>query len=72
MKATSANGVTGFIIRVGDGYMFRVYHEDKMFTDYDILHYDLEVKIVDPDACFYETRDYAHLDHSPETLGIKL
>lgn len=71
MKATSANQVTGFIIRVGDTYMFRVYHEDKSFTDYDILHYDLEVKIVDPDAYLYEFDDHAQLDHSPETLGRK-
>lgn len=72
MKVTSAKGVTGFIIRVGNEFMFRVYHEDKMFTDYDILHYDLEVKILDPDAYFYETNDYAHLDHAPETLGRKV
>lgn len=72
MIATSAKGTTGFIIRVGNEYMFRVYHEDKMFTDYDILHYDLEVKIVDPDAYLYETNTYAHLDHSPETLGRKV
>ena len=76
MKATSANGVTGFIIRVGDTYMFRVYHEGKpfepkTFTDYDILHYDLEVRIMDPDAYLYEFDDHTQLDHSPETLGRK-
>lgn len=69
MKATSAKGTTGFIIRVDNDYMLRVYHEDKSFTDYDIRHYDLEVMIMDPDAYFYEIDEHRHLDHSPETLG---
>lgn len=71
MKVTSANGLTGFIIRVDDTHMFRVYHEDKTFTDYDMIHYDLEVTIVDPDAYLYEFNGRAYLDHAPTTLGVQ-
>lgn len=58
----AAKGTTGFLIRVFDKIMFRVYRADKTFTDYDILHHDLEVTITDPDAVFCdlsETLDYA-------------
>jgi hypothetical protein len=47
--------------------MFRVYH-GQTFTDYDILHSDLEVEIVGADSAFYDGKV---LDHSPETLGLK-
>jgi hypothetical protein len=57
-----AQNTTGFLIRVFDKHMFRVYHHDKTHTDYDILHHDLEVTIVDSDAVFdnlHNTLDYA-------------
>ena len=57
-----AKGTTGFLIRVLGNYMFRVYHSDKTFSDYEILHHDLEITILDPDAVFCdltETLDYA-------------
>lgn len=57
-----AKGTTGFLIRVFDKIMFRQYHPDQTFTDYDILHHDLEVIITDSDAVFdnlNETLDYA-------------
>ena len=57
-----AKGVTGYLIRVFDQLMFRVYHDNKTHTDYQILHHDLEVTITDPDAVFdglSETLDYA-------------
>jgi hypothetical protein len=57
-----AKHTTGYLIRVFDQLMFRVYHADKTFTDYQILHHDLEVTITDPDAVFnnlLETLDYA-------------
>jgi len=67
-----AKGTKGFLIRVGkDGYAFRVYNKDFTFTDYDILHYDLEIEILDSDAHFYKVDDENYLDHSPQTLGIK-
>lgn len=72
MKATSATGVTGFVLHTIDGYVFRVYEKDtEAFKDYDLLHFDLEVKIVDEDAVFYELDNGKKmLDYSPPTLGI--
>lgn len=72
MKATSATGVTGFVLHTIDGYVFRVYEKDsEAFQDYDLHHFDLEVKIVDEDAVFYELADGKKvLDYSPPTLGI--
>jgi hypothetical protein len=58
-----AKNTTGYLIRVFDKHVFRVYNADKTFQDYDILHHDLEVTIVDPDAVFCdlsETLDYAN------------
>ena len=72
MTATSATGVTGFVLHTIDGYVFRVYEKDtEAFKDYDLLHSDLEVKIVDEDAVFYELDNGKKvLDYSPPTLGI--
>ena len=52
--------------------MFRVYEKDtESFRDYDLHHWDLEVKIVDEDAVFYELDNGKNLlDYSPPTLGI--
>lgn len=71
MKPVSAKGVTGHLIPVQDRIMFRVYDQDYNFTDYDLLHSDLEVTITDPDAYFYRDEFTDRLDHSPDTLGIK-
>lgn len=49
--------------------VFRVYHPaGGGFTDYDIDHTDLQVKITDEDAYFYGGKI---LDHAPETLGLE-
>jgi hypothetical protein len=64
----SAQGTEGILIRVLDDIMFRVYHENGEFTDYDIAHSDMAITITDPDAWFYEN---AVIDHSPQTLGIE-
>lgn len=56
-----AQNTTGFLIRVLGTYMFRVYNPDFTFVDYEILHHDLEVTIVDRDAVFdnlHNTLDY--------------
>jgi len=53
---------------VDNKYLFRVYTDSGEFTDYDIAHTDLQVMIVDDDACFYDTSSL--LDHSPQTLGL--
>lgn len=70
MKAVPARGSRGFLIWTGNTYQFRVYHDlnPQGFTDYDILHSELEIEILDDDSAFYDDRK---LDHSPETLGIK-
>jgi hypothetical protein len=60
-----AKGVKGFIIRVLDSYVFRVYNEDFTFVDYDILHYDLEVEILEADAMLYCGEFGAHIDYPP-------
>jgi len=68
----SANGVSGVLLPIGEVWVFRVYHNDGEFTDYDIFHSDLKVTINDADAYFYEREnDESYLDHSPQTLGIK-
>jgi hypothetical protein len=74
MKVTSAAGVTGFVLHTIDGFVFRVYEKNSMtFKDYDLHHFDLEVKIVDEDAVFYEMDNgKSVLDYGPETLGIDI
>jgi len=74
MKLKNANGVTGVLIPthpMDDHWVFRVYHEDGEFTDYEICHSDLRVTINDEDAYFYSNGQTEYLDHSPQTLGIK-
>ena len=68
MKTKSANGLTGMLIQTWDSMKFRVYNNENMFTDYDILHCDLEVTIKDTDAYIYDNK---YIDHSPQTLGIE-
>ena len=71
MKIKPANGVTGHLIRSGYDVVFRVYNVNHDFTDYDLSHTDLCVKITDEDSAFYSDPQSDRLDHSPETLGIK-
>jgi hypothetical protein len=73
MTTTSANGVVGDLIycHATKEYVFRVYDANHDFTDYDIVHSDLRVKIIDADAHFYDHDGELTLDHSPATLGIK-
>jgi hypothetical protein len=70
MKAKSATGTTGILIRTFDSYMFRVYSDDYSFVDYELHHCDLEVTINDTDAYFYHDHMLNRLDHSPPTLGL--
>jgi hypothetical protein len=60
-----AKGATGYLIRVGDGHVFRVYNKDFTFVDYDILHYDLEIKILEEDSVFYRSEFGDYLDYKP-------
>jgi hypothetical protein len=68
-----ARGTEGILIRVSDDIVFRVYHENGEFTDFDIAHSDMAITITDPDAWFYEksNENTAAIDHSPQTLGIE-
>mgnify|MGYP003339478920 CR=1 FL=1 len=64
LKTKSAKGTIGFIMRnFGGGHFFRVYDKDHNFVDYDILHHDLQVVILEEDATFYETDNRNYLDH---------
>jgi len=64
-EAKPANGVKGFLIRVLDKHVFRVYNKDFTFVDYDILHYDLEVEIIESDAVLYRSEFDNYLDYPP-------
>ena len=73
MKIESADGREGYLIWCGgDRYVFRIYtdalHE---FTDYDLRHTDMRIKIIDEDAFFYSDEQGDWIDHAPATLGIK-
>lgn len=75
-KTSLARGTRGFLLRSIDDdgcsrYFFRVYLADHSFRDYEIIHSDLEIEIVDEEATFYEAEEGcdARLDHSARTLG---
>ena len=66
LKTKPAKGTKGFIMRTMDnGHVFRVYNDDYTFIDYDILHYDLQIQILDDDAHLYEYDMGAVIDHAP-------
>ncbi len=71
-EVENAAGVTGVLIKlINGGYAFRVYHENKKFTDYEINHDDLPIKIEsDALASFYSNGEKHSLDHSPEVFGL--
>ena len=61
----SAKNMKGILIRVGDRHVFRVYREDYTFLDYDILHHDLEIQILESDATLYRSEFGNYLDYAP-------
>ncbi len=81
----SAHNVKGYLITVFDfsgkgrkrkaissKKVFRIYHKDKdnTFTDYDIYHYDVFVKIKDKSAEFKRSSDGENiLDYSDKVLS---
>ena len=73
MKIESADGREGYLIwSGGDRYVFRIYTAaPDEFTDYDLRHTDMRVRIVDSDAFFYSDEQGDSIDHAPATLGIK-
>jgi hypothetical protein len=74
MKIESADGKEGYLIWCGgDRYVFRIYQDaPHEFTDYDLRHSDMRIRIVDEDAFFYSDETGACVDHAPATLGIKI
>lgn len=66
----AAVGTKGFIMRtVNNGHFFRVYDDKGGFIDYDILHYDMEVQILEDNAVFVQTGIGNYLDYSAKVLG---
>ena len=65
----SAKGIKG-VLCVSTGFTFlRVTNEDNTYTDYDIIHYDMNITIDDDDAHIYKNDGEYYIDYSPETLG---
>lgn len=72
-EVADAQGVRGVILGgfFSHPLIFRVYHKDGEFTDYELRHDDLEVAISkDALASFYKIGRRLILDHSPEVLGL--
>ena len=74
---TDADGQEGYLICFGRNQRtsFRLDSPDTEigFVDYWLTHHDLEVRIIDSSATFYEDYDGNRwLDHSPEILDYKL
>jgi hypothetical protein len=70
---TGAGGVSGVLCRSVDStYFFRIYNDDKTFTDYDLRHDDLKITIAkDELASLYQlANDERVLDHSSLVLGL--
>ena len=77
MNTKPTKGVKGYLLRTfapdtEGGFVFRVYDEEtdngpagRTFTDYDIMHYDLEVEILD-DAVFYDNGERQWIDYKDE------
>lgn len=67
----SARGARGYLMRSGEGHFFRIYNKtDSGFVDYDIVHYDMEIEILEDDAIFVEKDGKHYIDYSRETLGF--
>ncbi len=73
VEVERAAGISGVLIKDTDGgFVFRVYQEDGIFTDYDIRHDELAVTIAEDElATFYKIGDRSVLDHSPQVLGLR-
>ena len=73
IKIESADGQEGYLIwSGGDRYVFRIYKvAPDEFTDYDLRHTDMRIRIIDEDAFFYSGEQGDSIDHSPDTLGIE-
>jgi len=72
-EVRDASNVSGVLIKLSTGeFAFRVYHEDKSFTDYQINHDDLPITINNNAlSSFYTSGDHKALDHSLEVFDLK-
>ena len=72
-KYKNANEQKGIILRsLDDGpSLFRIYDSRGKFKDYEIIHHDLAVQILDDSAEFLESIDGKrfYLDYSRKVLG---
>ena len=66
-----AQGQRGLLIRGMDGQIwFRQYDANHDFVDYDILHYDCEIEIVDSSAELVQNERGDFLDYTKESMEI--
>ena len=66
-----ALGQRGMLIRGMDGQIwFRQYDSNHDFVDYDILHYDCEIEIVDSSAELVQNEHGDFLDYTKESMEI--
>jgi hypothetical protein len=72
-KYKNANKHIGILIRGlnGEPFYFRIYGKNGTFKDFDILHHDVRIQILDDSAEFLESADgeECFLDYSREVLG---
>jgi hypothetical protein len=67
-----AQGQRGILIRGMHGQIwFRQYDENHNFVDYDILHYDCEIEILDSSAELICNEHGDFLDYTKESMGIE-
>lgn len=67
-----AQGQRGMLIRGMNGQIwFRQYDDNHNFVDYDILHYDCEIEIVDSSAELIRNEHGDFLDYTKESMGIE-
>jgi hypothetical protein len=70
VEERAAVGTKGFIMRSADGsHFFRVYNDGGEFIDYDIMHYDMEVQILEDSAVFINKGENNYIDYSAKVLG---
>ena len=69
----NANKQKGILLRSlsDEPYLFRIYGKNGSFKDYEILHHDIGIQILDDSAEFLESKDDKefYLDYSREILG---
>lgn len=70
-KEERAIGQRGFLIRVGNEIVFRVYDNEHNFVDYEITNHDCEVVVIDPDAALLRNAAGDFLDYTTESMNVR-